>query len=134
MHTGLSPYYRGGNTNFWPFIYREFDCFGVTIHKLSTGIDSGDIVYNRQVLTEEEDTYSSINCKAIILGTELMINAIKSIENNQIKAIKQWERGKLFNNRDFNNFYVKRYFKILENEFNGSNKDESFSKKKIQTY
>ena len=42
MHTGLSPYYRGSATNLWPFINRELQYCGVTVHKISTGIDSGD--------------------------------------------------------------------------------------------
>ncbi len=134
IHTGLSPYYRGGNTNFWPFIFKEFDHFGVTVHKLSTGIDSGDIIYNRQVSFENGDTYSSINCKAIILGTELMIKAIKDIEEKDINFIPQWEKGRLFLNMHFNNLIVKRYFNVLENDIYSQFKEIESTKSEIKTY
>ena len=34
----LSPYFRGGKTNFWPFIYNDLGAYGVTVHKLDLGI------------------------------------------------------------------------------------------------
>src|SRR5688572_18397726 len=32
IHLGLSPYYRGSGTNFWPLVSREPECVGATIH------------------------------------------------------------------------------------------------------
>ena len=32
MHLGLSPYYRGSATNFWPLVDNLPECVGVTIH------------------------------------------------------------------------------------------------------
>jgi phosphoribosylglycinamide formyltransferase 1 len=44
LHLGLSPYYRGSGTNFWPLVNREPEYVGATIHYLDAGIDSGPIV------------------------------------------------------------------------------------------
>src|SRR2546422_1926532 len=44
MHTGLSPYYRGGPCTFWTLYNEEPEYAGVTIHYITTGIDSGDII------------------------------------------------------------------------------------------
>ena len=110
MHTGLSPYYRGGYTNFWPILNEEYGYFGVTVHKMSTGIDSGDIVYTARPKITPEDTYGSINSKAIILGTDLMIATINHLKNNNLVAEKQWIFGKLFHNYHFNNYCAYKYF------------------------
>ena len=32
IHLGLSPYYRGAGTNFWPLVNREPEYLGATIH------------------------------------------------------------------------------------------------------
>ena len=44
IHLGLSPYYRGAGTNFWPLVNREPEYVGATIHYLDAGIDTGPIL------------------------------------------------------------------------------------------
>ncbi len=111
MHTGLSPYYRGGHTNMWPILEGYFGYFGVTIHKMSLGIDSGDIVFTQRPDVTEQDTYSDINAKCIVLGSDLMIKALKRLEAGDLEAVKQWTKGKLFFDRDMNHYTAYRYFK-----------------------
>ncbi len=111
MHTGLSPYYRGGNTNLWPFIENDFGYFGVTIHLMSLGIDSGRIIFTKRPKIEKIDNYGTINSKSIVLGVKLMVKAIEYIEDNRLSSIEQWEEGKLFFDRDWNSYLAYRYLK-----------------------
>jgi methionyl-tRNA formyltransferase len=111
MHTGLSPYYRGGYTNFWPFLNEEYGFFGVTVHKMSTGIDSGDIVSTARPKITPDDTYGSINCKAIVLGSNLIIESINNIKNKKLFTKKQWVLGRLYHNYHFNNYFAYKYLK-----------------------
>lgn len=46
LHTGLSPYYRGGQATFWCLYNEEIEYVGVTVHWIDPGIDRGDIVYS----------------------------------------------------------------------------------------
>ena len=46
IHMGLSPYYRGSSCNFWAMYDQKPECVGATIHKLSKGLDSGDILFH----------------------------------------------------------------------------------------
>ena len=114
MHTGLSPYYRGGASNFWPFINNDLNLFGVTIHKMSTGIDSGDIIFTQNLEFKNGDNYPDLNCRSIIKGTELMINTINNIMHKNIKTIKQWQKGKIYNSHQYNYFYVYLYYRNLK--------------------
>ena len=41
IHLGLSPYYRGAGTNFWPLVNGEPEYCGATIHYLDAGVDTG---------------------------------------------------------------------------------------------
>lgn len=116
MHTGLSPYYRGGMTNLWPIINKEPQFCGVTIHQLSEKIDGGEILYTSRPTINEDDNFSKINSKSIIIGTELMIKSIDEILTKcMVDGINQWTKGYLYHNRHFNAYVAKKYFANLKN-------------------
>jgi folate-dependent phosphoribosylglycinamide formyltransferase PurN len=117
IHTGLSPYYRGGYTNLWPIIEGDHGYFGVTVHVISPGIDSGDIIYTAQPEISANDNFSRVNCKCIQLGTDLMLQAIEHAGKNSLRSVPQWTKGKLFLDRDMNSLVAHRYLKLREQFF-----------------
>jgi methionyl-tRNA formyltransferase len=46
IHMGISPYYRGSSCNFWALYDNNPSYVGATIHMLSKGLDSGDILFH----------------------------------------------------------------------------------------
>jgi len=98
MHLGLSPYYRGSGTNFWPLYNEEPQYVGVTIHYLDKGIDSGKIIQQGQPEIEIGDTPHSIGNKTIKKGTELFIEILKKIERGEkiIGQDQNLKKGKLY--------------------------------------
>ena len=111
LHTGLSPYFKGGLSNFWPFIDNSFGTFGVTIHKMTLGVDSGDILYSGRPSINQNDNYASINSKSIILGVKKLIIILENLKKSKVKAAKQWCQGKTYRNIDYNYFFAYSYFK-----------------------
>ena len=59
MHISLLPYNRGADPNFWSFI--EGTPKGVTIHYLDEGVDTGDIIIQKEIsfISPEVETLSS---------------------------------------------------------------------------
>lgn len=45
VHLGLSPYYRGTGTNFWPLVNNEPEYVGATFMYLDEGVDTGAIIH-----------------------------------------------------------------------------------------
>ncbi|MFB6356059.1 MAG: formyl transferase [bacterium] len=45
LHLGLSPYYRGTGTNFWPLVNREPEYVGATFMHIDEGVDTGEIIH-----------------------------------------------------------------------------------------
>ncbi len=117
MHTGVSPYYRGGRTNFWPIRFKEAQYCGVTIHKLNLGIDSGDIIYHGLPIVDDQDNFPKINCKAIMVGTDLMKKSLSDLENGKLCGKKQWIKGKVYSDRDFNGWHAYRYYMIMKDGY-----------------
>lgn len=114
MHTGLSPYYRGSNTNFWPLVENRPEYCGVTVHALTTGIDSGGIVKQARPQIVSDDTFFSINCKSIELGIAAIINSVHRLSQDSLEYVPQWESGNLYLGRDMNSRKISRYYKLIE--------------------
>ena len=59
MHISLLPYNRGADPNFWSFI--EGTPKGVTIHYLDQGVDTGDIIIQKEIkfVSPDVETLSS---------------------------------------------------------------------------
>jgi len=45
VHLGLSPYYRGAGTNFWPLVNGDPECVGATFMYIDEGVDTGEIIH-----------------------------------------------------------------------------------------
>jgi len=101
MHLGLSPYYRGSGTNFWPLANREPQCVGVTIHFATAKVDAGDILAQVRPNVTSADLCHDFGCKAIIKGSEVMSKTIMLLEAGRIRAVRQKEGGRLFRSKDF---------------------------------
>lgn len=96
LHTGLSPYSRGGNCNLFMLLEGHPELVGLTVHHLDSGVDSGDIIFSARPELEPGDTYEMIEAKTFRLGIDLVVQAIKEIDSGQAQRIKQWVKGKLF--------------------------------------
>lgn len=102
MHTGLSPYYRGGPCTFWCLFNAQLEYIGVTIHYLTTGIDSGDIILSeRETLIEPTDNEATLDSKVITRGAGLMIRAIELIFDGSAPRVPQWTKGRNYLHKYF---------------------------------
>jgi len=45
VHLGLSPYYRGSGTNFWPLVHKKPEFVGATFMYMDRGIDTGEVIH-----------------------------------------------------------------------------------------
>jgi folate-dependent phosphoribosylglycinamide formyltransferase PurN len=55
LHLGLSPYYRGTGTNFWPLVNGEPEYVGATFIHIDAGVDTGDIIHQIRARVYEGD-------------------------------------------------------------------------------
>jgi len=112
LHLGLSPYYRGAGTNFWPLVNREPECVGATIHVPISTVDAGPILLQVRPVMEFNDSCHDIGCKAIIAGTNRMMEGVSLYFGGKIQPELQKPGGKLYKNKDFNSEAV---IKMLKN-------------------
>lgn len=87
-HAGKLPFYRGRNILNWALINDEKE-FGITVHYVDEGIDTGDIILQKIYSISDEDNYSTLLSRAYDGCADVLYQAIKLIQNNQVKRIKQ---------------------------------------------
>jgi methionyl-tRNA formyltransferase len=87
-HAGKLPFYRGRNILNWALINDEQE-FGITVHYIDEGIDTGDIILQRAFPISDEDDYSTLLEVAYIECANILYDAIKLIQNNEVKRINQ---------------------------------------------
>ncbi|MHC4396960.1 MAG: formyltransferase family protein [Planctomycetota bacterium] len=86
-HPSYLPYNRGKHYNFWTLV--EETPFGVTIHFVNEGIDSGDIVFQKKIRKNWEDTGESLYWKAQKVMVELFIENYSNLIANKFSRIPQ---------------------------------------------
>ena len=90
QHAGHSPNYKGGGTIGWALYHRNLKYISNTVHLVNSGADDGPILRRSNVCINKSDSIHNIFIKSVALGTELMIESIKQINNSEeIKVFDQ---------------------------------------------
>ena len=89
-HAGHLPQYRGRNVLNWVLINGE-PYFGITVHYVDEGIDTGDILVRERFNIMPEDTYCTLLKKSIEECPRLLMEAINSIATGSATGIPQRE-------------------------------------------
>ena len=95
IHPSLLPFYRGPVPTAWAILNGEKE-FGITIHKVDEGIDTGDILVQEKFSIEDDETGHDLYLRAMKLGANLFIKNFYNIINNNIKPKKQPIGGSYF--------------------------------------
>ena len=117
LHLGLSPYYRGSGTNFWPFVNNELEFVGSTLLHLDPGIDTGDIIEHVRPEFELGDTAHTVGCKVIQKSVKHLIKFLNFVKDEKtLPRVKQWniENSRYYKNSDFDEKILLQYYKNLE--------------------
>lgn len=87
-HAGKLPFYRGRNILNWALINDEKE-FGITVHYIDKGIDTGDIILQRCFPITDNDDYKSLLETAYKECAIILVEAIKQLQNGTVSVIKQ---------------------------------------------
>tara|TARA_B110000003_G_scaffold276570_1_gene323985 strand:+ start:2015 stop:2944 length:930 start_codon:yes stop_codon:yes gene_type:complete len=95
IHPSLLPHYRGPVPTAWAILNGESE-FGITIHKVDTGIDTGDILVQASYPIGDDETGFELYLRAMALGASLLIKHFSQIIENKIIPTKQSKGGSYY--------------------------------------
>jgi folate-dependent phosphoribosylglycinamide formyltransferase PurN len=130
IHGGLSPWYRGVITHFWPSYMLEPQMTGMTVHETTEAIDGGDVVHQNTAALVRGDGIHDLACRAVAgLAAEIPELLARFAAGRLKPAIRQKTTGRLWRSADWRpahlhliyDFYGNRIVdRFLDDEFPGT--------------
>lgn len=115
IHGGLSPWYRGNITLFWPFYFLKPNWAGMTIHRLTSRLDGGAIVHHSRPELHRGDGIHDVACRAVVQVAHDLIKILDKLKSGAvIEAQEQRSSGKLFVASD----WKPQHLRLIYNTFN----------------
>ena len=74
-HAGITPKYRGVHGGYWAMSEGDLGNFGVTVHLVDEGIDTGDVLYQARLAPTAEDNYSTYPYLQLVAALPLLQRA-----------------------------------------------------------
>ncbi|MCR2111210.1 formyltransferase family protein [Campylobacter upsaliensis] len=87
-HASKLPFYRGRNNLNWVLINDEKE-FGVSVHFIDSGVDTGDIILQKSFSISDEDDYSTLLKRAYKACAFLLYEAVLLFLNPPVKSYSQ---------------------------------------------
>lgn len=88
IHASLLPKYRGAAPIQWAVINGE-KVTGVTTMQMDVGLDTGDILQQREVVLDAKETAGSLFDKLSHVGAELCIETLKGLQEGTVHPVPQ---------------------------------------------
>ena len=114
IHLGLSPYYRGAGTNFWPLVNGEPEYCGATVHFMDEGVDSGPIIEHVRPAIEAGDGPHEIGNKAISAAVDVLGRAALALGSGSLPSTPQGADGRVYRRADFSANAVRCLYQNFE--------------------
>ena len=90
VHASLLPKLRGG-APIHRAIINGLSKTGITIMYMNEGMDKGDIISQREIAIEDDDTAQTLHDKLSVLGRDLLLDTLPSIIDGTNKRVPQEE-------------------------------------------
>jgi methionyl-tRNA formyltransferase len=88
LHASLLPKYRGAAPIQWAIANGE-SVTGVTTMRIDAGLDTGDILMQREIPIGLEETAETLGPKLASVGAELMIETLRGLKTGQVRPTPQ---------------------------------------------
>ena len=116
LHLGLSPWFRGSATLFWPFYFMQPQYAGVTFHQIVPEADAGDIVHQSAPKLENGDGIHDVSAKAVVKArTDLSKLIDIYIRDRHWSMSSQNSSGRLFLSKDFKPHHLRVIYDQFDN-------------------
>jgi methionyl-tRNA formyltransferase len=117
LHLGLSPWYRGSATLFWPFYFMEPQYAGVTFHRLSEKPDAGKIVHQSCPVLLKGDGIHDVGARCVTDAASDAQTLIKWLcTGERLVEVTQLTSGRVWKTSDFKPSHLRVLYSLFDND------------------
>ncbi len=116
IHGGISPWYRGCITHFWPSYLMEPQMTGMTMHQLTNKLDGGDILHQNSGVLNKGDGIHDLTCRTVKSFISELPHVITKVLDNNFELIPQKSSGKLWVASDWGPQHLELIYNTFENK------------------
>jgi folate-dependent phosphoribosylglycinamide formyltransferase PurN len=115
MHTGITPQYRGVHGGYWAMVNNDAAHFGVTVHLVDKGIDTGNILYQAITNPYSADNFVTYPFLQFGEGIPLVKKAIDDVIQNKLNPMPYASaNSKLWSHPSFWQYLSNRIFRSVK--------------------
>lgn len=86
IHVGITPKYRGVHGGFWALQKGDSELFGVTLHYVDRGIDTGRLIAQMVLPVNEKDNFKTYPILQYCAGIRLLEENLEAIIQDQVNS------------------------------------------------
>jgi methionyl-tRNA formyltransferase len=83
LHASLLPKYRGAAPIAWSIV-QGARVTGVTAMRIDAGLDTGDILFQREEVIRDDDNSATLSDRLSLLGADLMVETLRALEGGTL--------------------------------------------------
>jgi len=115
MHLGLSPWYKGGATLFWPFYFLQPQFAGTTFHQITEKPDAGELIHQCVPELAAGDTIHDVGAKCVIKARDDIAALFDHWKKHKgFKGKLQTTTGRVWRSVDFHASHLR----VIYEQFN----------------
>jgi folate-dependent phosphoribosylglycinamide formyltransferase PurN len=101
VHAGMTPMYRGVHGGWWALAERDAEHFGVTVHVVDPGVDTGAVLAQRVVRPTARDNFATYPLLQLRAALPDLLTAVEQALDGSIHAVvpdgpsRQWSHPTL---------------------------------------
>jgi len=117
VHLGLSPYYRGSGTNYWPLVNGEPEYVGATFMYIDAGIDTGEIIHQVRATCAWGDTPSQIGNRLIVEMTRVYRHLITHFDGlERMPQLPNPSNERVYKRKDYTEESVRTLYRNFKGD------------------
>ncbi len=117
LHLGLSPWYKGSATLFWPFYFLQPQFAGVTFHQITDKPDAGEIFHQFCPVMKLNDGIHDLGARAVTSSVKEARSLLKKlISKKELTGKNQITSGRVWKTSDFMPSHLRVIYNLYNND------------------
>ena len=96
MHRGIAQKYRGLDSDLWAIYHQDYKSIGVTIHLVEEKLDTGAIIYQKEMKLIKNMKIFQIRYYTTLIATDLVKKTIADYSSGALQPVPQEKIGRYY--------------------------------------